>query len=212
MLLNGTRLAGGGLAAESEGLRKSRIVKIDYAGGIVEIADPVLLEGVNLPRTVVVAPDGFGDCLTLCEVLDRKRFSIGNEDLVVGGGPVTGVTADRSRLLTTAASPFAQTGMTVLNSRGEVQGRVSTGDRWTLDRTGLPPLREEDFPAAAGAAGPRFSIVCAGPGDEVLIPSLVILTRTAAGDTEMTATSRAAHSAPGRAAGPGAYRRSLSRP
>ena len=72
--------------------------------------------------------------------------------------------------------------MTVLNSRCEAQGRLGSGDRLTLDRDGRPPLKAEDFPAGEDGLGSRFSIVCAGPGDEVLIPGLVSLTRTARRD------------------------------
>ncbi len=188
MLLNGRQLAYGRFVIRSEGLRKSRIVKVDYAKGIVELADPVLPKGVKVPQTVLVAMDTFADCLTMRQVLDKKRFSIGDEDLVVGGGPVTGVIADKSRLITTVASLFAQEGMTVLNGRFEPQGRVGSGDRLTLDRAGLSPLKAEDFPAGKGRLGSRFSIVCAGPGDEVLIPGLVSLTRTQDGAYEMMAT------------------------
>ena len=64
-------------------------------------------------------------------------------------------------------------GMTMLNSRGEPQGRILDGERWTLDRAGRPALKPADFPPGAGGAGPRFSIAIAGPGDEVVIPDLV---------------------------------------
>ena len=188
MLLNGRRLAYGKFVVQSEGLRKSKIVEIDYAKGIIELADPVLPKGVKVPQTVLVALDTFADCVTMRKVLDKKRFSIGDEDLVVGGGPVTGVITDESRLETTVASPFAQVGMTVINSRFKPQGRVGSGDRWTLDRAGLPPLKAEDFPAGEGGLGSRFSIVCAGPGDEVEIPGLVNLTRTAEGTYKKLAT------------------------
>ena len=198
MLLNGTRLSHGKFAVRSEGPRKSRIVKVDYARGIIEIADRALTKGVKVPQTVLVAMDTFADCLTMREVLDGKRFSIGDEGLVVGGGPVTGMNSDEGRLVTTIASLFAQEGMTVLNSRLESQGRVAAGERWTLDRAGRPPLKAEDFPAGEDGLGPRFSIVCAGPGDEVMIPSLVNLARTAKGTYEMTATVRASLSAPPR--------------
>lgn len=181
MLLNGRRLEYGSLAVRSEGPRKSRIARIDYVKGIVELDDPVLRTGSGVAQTILVAPDGFADCLTMREVFDRKRFSIGDEDLVVGGGTVTGVDPAESRLVTTVASPFARIGMTVLNGRFQVQGRIGSGDRWTLDRTGLPPLKVKDFPAGPDGLGPRFSIVCAGPGDEVLIPDSISLTRTAKG-------------------------------
>jgi hypothetical protein len=64
--------------------------------------------------------------------------------------------------------------MTVLNSRLEPQGKLAAGDRWTLDRTGLGPLKPGDFPAGEGGLGPRFAVVMAGPGDEVWIPDLVM--------------------------------------
>jgi hypothetical protein len=87
---------------------------------------------------------------------------------------VSQVIPENSRIVTAVSSPHARPGMTVLNIRLEPQGRIVAGERWTLDRTGLPPLRTEDFPAAEGGIGPRFLIVMAGTGDEVVIPSLAL--------------------------------------
>lgn len=185
MLLNGTRLACGNFVAVSEGLLKSRIVKIDYPEGIIEIADPILRKDSGVPRTVLVAMDAFADCVTMRKVLGARLFSTGGEDLIVGGGPVTSVAPDETRFITPVASPVAQAGMTVLNGRFEVQGKLKDGERWTLDRAGLPPLKAEDFPSGERGAAPRFSIVCAGPGDEVFFPSLVSFDGAADASREM---------------------------
>lgn len=62
----------------------------------------------------------------------------------------------------------------MINGRGEVQGRLAQGEPVALDRTGLPPLTLECFPARSPDLGRRFAIAIAGPGDEVLLPSLTL--------------------------------------
>jgi hypothetical protein len=64
--------------------------------------------------------------------------------------------------------------MTVLNSRMEPQGRLAerVESGWVLDRTDLGPLSIGSFPREAGDDTPRFSVVMAARGDEVVIPHL----------------------------------------
>jgi hypothetical protein len=126
-------------------------------------------------QTIVVAPDSFGDCVTFQKKIDDTRFSIGEEDLRVAGGPVTGVDPATNQIVCPIQTYFARPGMTVINSRLEPQGRV-TGPwqpRWTLDRTGYGPLSLQDFPPEKDGAAARYAVVVAGPGDEVWIPDLV---------------------------------------
>ncbi|MDA0748568.1 MAG: heparinase II/III family protein [bacterium] len=172
MLLNGTELAMGDFRLEGKGVRKSRIVSVDYRSGVVEIADPVLGEDLRAGQAVRVAPDGFGDCVTLERVIDTTHFSIGSEDLQTAGGPVLAVEGDR--IVSSARNPHVRLGMTLLNSQGEPQGRVieKMEDGWRVDRGELEPMRMEDFPQVEGDPGPRYSIVVAGPGDEVAIPNV----------------------------------------
>ena len=174
MLLNGVELAMGDFSLKGKGLRRSKIVSVDYDGGTVEIADP-LLHGDLLPgQTILVAPDGFADCVTLQKVISKTRFSIGNEDLRVAGGPIIDIRPGENQILSGATNPHAQIGMTVFNSRKAPQGRLAEKieSGWTLDRTGLGPLKPEDFPKAKGDRTPRYSVVMAAPGDEVCIPHL----------------------------------------
>jgi hypothetical protein len=174
MLLNGRGLAFGDLRLAGQGLRRSRITQVNYATGQITLADPVVGEDLRPGQTVLVRPEACVGSVTLQRVLSSTSFSIGDEDLRVGGGPVNEVVAEANRVVTTASSPHAYLGMTVLNGRGEVQGKLAAGERWTLDRAGLPPLRPDDFPAPDGGIGARFSIVMAGPGDEVVLPSLAL--------------------------------------
>ena len=67
--------------------------------------------------------------------------------------------------------------MTVLNSLLQPQGRCAAGDRLTIDRTGLQPLKADDFSKGADGSHPRFWVVMAGPDDELLLPSVVEFTR-----------------------------------
>jgi hypothetical protein len=86
---------------------------------------------------------------------------------------VNQVIPEENRIETGVNTPRARSGMTVLNNRMQPQGRLAEGARLTLDRTGLPPLKREDFPPGPDGARPRFTVVMAGPEDEILIPSLV---------------------------------------
>ncbi len=174
MLLNGTRLLLGRFSLAGKGRRRSKVASVDYERGIVHLADPVLDRRLRAGQTVLVAPGTFADSLTVREMLSPTELAVADAELRVGGGPVNQVLPEANRIVTSIASPHARVGMTVLNARGEPQGRLASGDRWTLDRTGYPPLRPEHFPAAPGAAGPRFSIAMVGPGDEVVVPDLCV--------------------------------------
>ncbi len=172
MLLNGRRLTVGDFSINGKGARKTRIRSVDYANGIIELQDPVLTDPSLTGQTAIVFGPTFQDSLAIRKVIDSRHFSIGDEDLRAGGGTVNRVVAQRNRVETGVNTPLARSGMTVLNGRLQPQGRLADGERMTLDRTGLPPLRPEDFPPDPDGAKPRFLIVIAGPGDELLIPSL----------------------------------------
>ncbi|MBM4044100.1 MAG: hypothetical protein FJ279_03220, partial [Planctomycetes bacterium] len=173
MLLNGTRLALGDFSLAGKGLQKSRIVSVDYEKGIIELAVPVLSAGLQPGQTVIVAPGAFADCVTIQKVLDSTHFSIGSEDLRVAGGRVAQVLPDKSQIVCPVLTYFARPGMTVLNSRLQAQGRLKDGPRWTLDRAGLGPLKPEDFPKENDGSPARYTVVVAGPNDEVWIPDRV---------------------------------------
>ena len=178
-LLNGTVLRKGDFLLEGKGLRRSRVASVGYEAGVVEIADPILDEDLLPGQTILVAPDTFADCLTVERRIDATRFSIGDEDPQVAGGPVTGIDPDRGHIATPVPNPHARVGMTVLNSRMEPQGRFAERDEsgWLLDRGDLGTLTPDSFPKTAGDENPRFSVVMAAPGDEVLIPHLAQFSR-----------------------------------
>jgi len=173
MLLNGTELRAGAFSMKGKGLRRSRIASVDYAGGVIEIADPVL-DDLSPGQVILIDPEGFAEAVTVQRVIDRTHLSIGDEDLRVGGGPVSGVRPEEREILTPVSSSHARIGMTVVNSRLEPQGRLAerTKEGWRLEGDG--PL---NFLKAAGDPTPRFSIVAAGPGDEVAIPHLALFER-----------------------------------
>ena len=175
MLLNGTALRYGKLSLQGAGLRHSRLKRADYAHGVLELTDPVLGKDLKPGQTVIVRTKGSSETVTLQKVLSPTQLSIGDEDLRVAGGPVNEVIPDKHRIVSSVSyAPHAREGMTVLNSRGEIQGRLAGGDQFTLDRTGLPPLTAACFPAGSDGLGARFAVVIAGPGDEVILPSLTL--------------------------------------
>lgn len=175
MLLNGSLLSLDSFSLLGSGLRKSRIKSVDYRKGIIEVADPVVSPGLKPGQTIVVAPNSFADCVTLQKVIDPMHFSIGDEDLRVAGGRVARVEPEKKQIISSVISYFSRPGMSVLNSRMQPQGRLTDGPQWTLDRTGLPPLKSEDFPNDPDGSPARFTVVMAGPGDEVWIPDVVEL-------------------------------------
>ena len=170
MLLNGTKLAMGGFSMPGMGMRRSKIVSIDYAKGIIELADPLLDESVRPGQVLQVAPDTFADCVAVRDIVDKTRFSIGDEDLRVAGGPILQVAG--KEITTPVPNPHARPGMTVINTRLEPIGRLvkRVGAVLTLDRT----VKPEQFPQAKGDAGPRYAIVMAGPGDEVRVSDVIL--------------------------------------
>ncbi|HJN15744.1 MAG TPA: heparinase II/III family protein, partial [Armatimonadota bacterium] len=181
-MLNGRELSLGEFRMAGPGLRRTRIVSVSPGNGVVEVADPILDAALLPGQTVLVEPEGFADCLTLQRVIDATHFSIGSEDIVVAGGPVLDVPAGENRIATSVSAPHAQTGMTVVNSDGVALGRLAEGAALTVDRDVESELSMDDFPSEKPGSVPRFQIVMASPGDELLIPSLVTF-----GDDEVTA-------------------------
>ena len=178
MLFNGRVLALDGFRLEGRGMRRSRIASVDYVRGTVELADPVIDVELLSGQAIPVVSDGYSGSVALSSVIDRRRFSIGDEDVRVAGGPVLEVQADR--LLTSASNPHALVGMTLLNSRNEPQGRLAekVDGGWRIDREGRRPMTLEDFPVAEGDAGPRYSVAMVGAGDWAEIPGVVHFSRT----------------------------------
>ncbi len=174
MLFNGGTLATDGLLLDGRGVRRSRIESVDYRRGTIELADAVIDDAVRPGQAIPVVSDGYSDSVTFSKVIDRHRFSIGDEDVNVAGGPVLDVRADR--ILTSASNPHANVGMTLLNSLREPQGRLAgkVDGGWRIDREGRGPLTSEDFPVADGDDGPRYSVAMVGAGDRVEIPDLVL--------------------------------------
>jgi hypothetical protein len=175
MLLNGTALSFGDLRLAGHGLRRSRIRQVDYGRGTIELEGPVLGTDLRAGQAALVHNGSRAEAITIRSILSPSVMSIGDEDLSVAGGPVVEVLPEANRVTTSVALRHVYPGLTVLNARGEVQGRLAPGDPpLNLDRQGLPPLTAECFPAGDDGLGRRFSVVIAGPGDEVVLPSLAL--------------------------------------
>jgi len=175
-LINGTRLALGQFAIEGPGPQDSEIAGIDYEKGTIALRDPILSPGLSPGTVLLVRGDGFSESITLREVLSPDRLSIGDEDLRVAGGAVNEIKPAESQLVPNVVGPHARPGMTVVDGRGRVQGRLKAGPNWTIDRGELGPLTPESFPAQDGEPA-RYAIVMAGPGDRVVVPSVTVFER-----------------------------------
>lgn len=172
MLLNGNQLTYGQFTLKGQGLRRSTVAAVDYANGTISLKDPVLGPDLRVGQTVVVAPQQWANSVTIRKVIDARRFSVGDEDLQVAGGPVQGVTANR--IMTAVTCPNARPGMTVTNGWRRVLGKLAEGEHWTIDRGGKAPLQLEDFPTGQAGGLGRFRVMMLGPGDEVVVPSLAL--------------------------------------
>lgn len=172
MLLNGRSLTFGKYAVKGKGLRRTKIASVDYVKGIIELADPGLTKDLGPDNVVLVRHEGFADCVTPRKMLDSKRFSIGDEDLRVAGGPVTEVKPDE--ITTSARNLFALPGHTITNGSYEPVGRLAAKRPagWMVE--GYKPLTWDSFKTAPGDAGPRYYVVMAGVGDDVWIPDCVL--------------------------------------
>lgn len=172
MLLNGTNLTYGGYVVKGKGIRRTKIASVDYAEGVIELADPVLTSDLGPDNVVLIRNTGFADCVTPRKMLDEKRFSIGDEDLRVAGGPVTEVKPDE--ITTSVRNLFAVPGHTITNGSYEPVGRL-TAKRpagWMVQ--GYQPLTWDSFKTAPGDSGPRYYVVMAAEADEVLVPDRVV--------------------------------------
>jgi hypothetical protein len=173
MLYGGTELRLGDFKLPGSGYHESRIASIDYATGEVELEDAILDAAARAGQVMLVAPDGFADCLTVRDILAGNRFSIGNEDTLVAGGSVSEVQEDARQIVSPVAGPFAQVGMMMVNSDYRPVGRIVAinGGTYTLDR----PITASDFPQAAGDPSPRFAVMMAAVGDAVRLADVAII-------------------------------------
>lgn len=175
MLMNGRELCIGDFALHSEGLRKTTITSVDYENGVIELEDPVLNMACVPGISAIVGVGSFHDSATMKAVVDERHFSIGNEDLLVAGGAVKEVV--ENRILTNVGAPFAQSGMTVLNSAWEPVGKIKAGEKLSIDRGTRGALSIDDFGLEPDGSQRRFKVVVAGPGDAIWIPSYVEFSR-----------------------------------
>lgn len=154
----------------------ARIAQIDYREGIVRLDRPVLsddmagrwvivdtsAEGVNAPAHVTA--------VRIERVLNPSTFSIEGQDLRCGVAGVLQID-DAGNVFHDRATYFINAGMTLLDERGEVIGRLRRGGIDHLMLVDRKPTLE-DFPDADGDGRHRFTIMAIGPGDAVTVPTV----------------------------------------
>lgn len=175
-LIGGRELRLGDFVLKGRGVMRTTITDIDYASGVVELADDVLRMDQPAGQAVCVAPSGFGDALTLRKVLSARKFSIGDEDTFTAGGTVQRVIDGQNAFDASVSNMHARPGMMVLNAMRQPVGRLreTSGPQWRLDRDGAP-LTMADFPTAEADSGPRFLVTMAAVGDAVEVVDVAVL-------------------------------------
>ena len=178
MLYNGTRLTLGDFALKGKGALRTKIVSLDYDKGIVGVAGPVIGVHLRPGQVVVVEPEKYGDGVTLRKPIGTTHFSIGDEDLQAAGGAVVKLDPKTGAVVSSVAITRAKPGMMVYNSHMEPVGHVDQWQRhrkeWSIRPLDGSVLSPESFPKSKGFVRPRFSIMVAAPGNEVVIPSLAL--------------------------------------
>ena len=162
-LFDGRQLACGETKLSGRGLRKATVTEVDYAKGVVALAQPCLSaadEGAWVP----VRSADHEASVRIEKVLGPDRFSIAGQDLRTGRGLV--VKAEGDAVSTNAPLYFAEPGMTVVDETGKPLARVkrASGLEVQCDRA-LPAT----LPDADGDGAARFTIMAIGPGDVAAI-------------------------------------------
>jgi len=173
-LLNGEIISLGNFSLKGTGIQKTKISSVDYKKGIIELADPILNQSLQKGQVLILESNGRGDSLTIEKVIDSTHLSISNEDLRVARGLVEEVIPSDNKIISQMPYFFAQPGVTVINSRFEAQGWLKTIDQsgFTLERADSKKLKLSDFPADEKGYQ-SYTMVVAGPGNQILIPDLV---------------------------------------
>lgn len=173
MLLNGTELSAGAFRLAGRGAVGAKVAAVDYQQRRLTLAAPCPRPWPVPGAALLISPGGRSEAVTVAGMIDEQTIALADADLRCGGGPVNGIETAGTRLVTAIASPHARAGMTVINARGEPQGRLADGPRWTIERGALGPLTTDCFPADEHGAR-RFAVAVVGPGDEVQLPDLAV--------------------------------------
>lgn len=162
-------------AVAGGGRPSAHLAQIDYDAGIVRLDAPILsdemagrwvtvdttAEGVDAPAHVTA--------VRIERVLDPSSFALAGQDLRCGVAGV--VTIDEAgNVFHDRTTYFITAGMTLLDERGEIVGRLRRGGIDNLMLTDRHPT-VEDFPDADGDGRRRFTVMAIGPGDTVTVPT-----------------------------------------
>ncbi len=153
----------------------ARITEIDYEAGIVRLDAPILradMAGcwVRVDTTAEgVEPPAHVTAVRVEEVLAPDAFSIAGQDLRCGVASVREFD-EAGNVFHDRTTYFVNAGMTLLDERGEIIGRLRRGGIDNLMVVDLQPTMD-DFPDADGDGRHRFTVMAIGPGDVVTVPT-----------------------------------------
>jgi hypothetical protein len=168
-LLDGESLRGPGRVLTDAGVTQTEIAAIDYDANVVTLDADALTEDM-IGRWVTVDTGGHVAAVRIDEMLDARRFSLGDQDLRCGVASVPEID-EAGNVLHDRAMYFVNAGMTVVDEAGEVMGRVGASTPRAFMLT--PKRAVEDFADADGDGRRRFTVYAIGTGDRVTVPCAV---------------------------------------
>jgi len=153
----------------------ARISELDYDAGIVRLDAEILADDMTGRWAVVdTSADGVDapahvTAVRIEEVIDASTFSIANQDLRCG---VAGVREfdEAGNVFHDRVTYFANAGMTLLDERGAIIGRLKRAALGDFMLVGREPTLD-DFPDTDGDGRHRFTVMAIGPGDGITIPT-----------------------------------------
>ncbi len=182
-LSNGSLLRFGEVELVAPGMQTLTIEAIDYARGIVTLAEGAALNETHEGQWIVTGSEQRRSLFRIDRVLDERRFSIEEQDPRTGRLMPATWNAE-ARLLTTTNSAYymVRPGMHVADESYRVIGQVaSVPGSTSLELAEGASLELETLPDTDGDGRRRLWLLELAPGATVTLPSRAALEATADG-------------------------------
>jgi len=146
---------------------RTRVEHVDYERGVVTLARPVLTDTPPAGGVAIVESRRHADVISVAEIIDRRTFAVGDEDLSAGTLNVTSARGDRIHFAPKHVW-FIQPGMTVVNEAEKAVGRIKSVEQGAARLTGSS-LTMRDFPDCNRDGQRTCRVMVVGPGDSVVL-------------------------------------------
>jgi len=146
---------------------RTRVEHVDYEGGVITLARPVLTGTLPAGGVAIVESRRHADAISVVEIIDHRTFAVGDEDLSAGTVHVTSASGDRMHFAPKYVW-FIRPGMTVVNEAGKDVGRIKSVEQGVARLTGSS-LTMRDFPDCNRDGQRTCRVMVVGPGDSLVL-------------------------------------------